>query len=173
MDSGAERYGGGRTGGRSRGGGVRRFVGGRCRRREEWCGRCVSCSRSRRWSEGCAAAQMPPPRTKSQQLEHERVVSDAMVEYRRLASADDADNNNTSGSNEGSGAPNEMLHTDARGNTAKNCRFHINAVVPKRGKPHNPSPSTHTSVLDTHIRQASRCRNRVDSGSSSSTRETR
>jgi len=142
MDSGAERYGGGRTGGRSRGGGVRRFVGGRCRRREEWCGRCVSCSRSRRWSEGCAAAQMPPPRTKSQQLEHERVVSDALVEYRRLALADDADNNNTSGSNERSGAPNETLHTDARGNTAKNCRFHINAVVPKRGKPHNLAEGT-------------------------------
>jgi len=89
-----------------------------------------------------AAAQMPPPRTKSQQLEHERVVSDALVEYRRLALADDADNNNTSGSNERSGAPNETLHTDARGNTAKNCRFHINAVVPKRGKPHNLAEGT-------------------------------
>merc|ERR1740124_943226 len=85
---------------------------------------------------------MPPPRTKSQQLEHERVVRDAMVEYRRLDLADDADNNNTSGSNERSGAPNETLHTDARGNTAKNCRFHINAVVPKRGKPHNLAEGT-------------------------------
>jgi len=41
-----------------------------------------------------------------------------MVEYRCLASADNADNSNTSGSNEGSGALNEMLHTDARGDTA-------------------------------------------------------
>jgi len=54
---------------------------------------------------------MPPPRTKSQQLEHERVVSDALVEYRRLALADDADNNNTSGSNERSPTTDTYSHS--------------------------------------------------------------
>jgi len=109
-----------------------------------------------------AAAQMPPPRTKSQQLEHERVVRDAMVEYRCLASADDADNNSTSGSNEGSGAPNETLHTDARSNTV--TAVETSSVRCERTE---GCAATNT-IVEQHERDA--MNRAVDSGSSNSTR---